>query len=294
MKKTIGSIVKHIVLLVLAVIWLVPIIWLVVTSFSGYKGINTAHFFPTSWSMDNFVQLLTRPDSVVQYVSWFKNTLIIAVFTCIISTIFVIMVSYAMSCMRFNGRKQIMSASLILNMFPGPLLMIAIYFILKMLGLTNSHFGMIIVYSAGSGLGFLIMKGFMDTIPMSLKEAARLEGASEAKIFMKVILPLCKPVIAALAIMTAVGHWNSWFDVYIYNPSGRFDTLQMYLRKILLDSEAASKLMNDQKKYEAMKNLTTSSVRAATTMIVTIPIVCVYPFFQKYFVSGITIGAVKG
>ena len=99
MKKTIGSIVKHIVLLVLAVIWLVPIIWLVVTSFSGYKGINTAHFFPTSWSMDNFVQLLTRPDSVVQYVSWFKNTLIIAVFTCIISTIFVIMVSYAMSCM---------------------------------------------------------------------------------------------------------------------------------------------------------------------------------------------------
>ena len=150
MKKTIGSIVKHIVLLVLAVIWLVPIIWLVVTSFSGYKGINTAHFFPTSWSMDNFVQLLTRPDSVVQYVSWFKNTLIIAVFTCIISTIFVIMVSYAMSCMRFNGRKQIMSASLILNMFPGPLLMIAIYFILKMLGLTNSHFGMIIVYSAVS------------------------------------------------------------------------------------------------------------------------------------------------
>ena len=94
--------------------------------------------------------------------------------------------------------------------------------------------------------------------------------------------------------VTAVGHWNSWFDVYIYNPSGRFDTLQMYLRKILLDSEAASKLMNDQKKYEAMKNLTTSSVRAATTMIVTIPIVCVYPFFQKYFVSGITIGAVKG
>lgn len=232
MKKTIGSIFKHIVLLVLAVIWLVPIIWLVVTSFSGYKGINTAHFFPTSWSMDNFVQLLTRPDSVVQYVSWFKNTLIIAVFTCIISTIFVVMVSYAMSCLRFNGRKQIMSASLILNMFPGPLLMIAIYFILKMLGLTNSHFGMIIVYSAGSGLGFLIMKGFMDTIPMSLKEAARLEGASEATIFLRVILPLCKPIVVYQVISSFLIPWGDFVFAKLMLNSGVFKGLDGSYRSL--------------------------------------------------------------
>ena len=183
MKKTVNSILRHVFLLFLAVIWLVPILWLFVTSFSGYKGINTSHFFPETWTLDNYAQLLFRSDSIVQYNRWFLNTLIIAIFTSLISTILVLMVSYTMSKLRFPGRKQLMSFSIILNMFPGVLSMIAIYFILKSIGLTNSHVGMVIVYSAGAGLGFLICKGFMDTISVSLSEAARLEGASEAKIF---------------------------------------------------------------------------------------------------------------
>ena len=280
MKITIGSIVKHIVLLVLAVIWLVPIIWLIVTSFSGYKGINTAHFFPTSWSMDNFVQLLTRPDSVVQYVSWFKNTLIIAVFTCIISTIFVIMVSYAMSCLRFSGRKQIKCASLILNMSPGPLLMIAIYFILKMLGLTNSHFGMIIVYSAGSGLGFLIMKGFMDTIPMSLKEAARLEGASEAKIFTKVILPLCKPIVVYQVISSFLIPWGDFVFAKLMLNSG-----------VSKDWTVAIGLYNMLEKSLVNKYF---SVFCAGGIVAAIPISILFVIMQKYYVEGVTGGSVKG
>ena len=190
MKKTMKSVLRHVVLLFLAAVWLVPILWLVVTSFSGYKGINTAHFFPETWSLNNFKALFLEPDSVVQYVAWFKNTFIIAVFTCIISTIFVLMVSYTMSCTRFKGRKALMSFGIILNMFPGVLSMIDVYFIMKSLGLTNSHLGMIIVYSAGAGLGYLIAKGFMDTISVSLREAANLEGASEAKIFWRIILPL--------------------------------------------------------------------------------------------------------
>ena len=211
---------KHIVLAVVAAIWLIPILWLVVTAFSGYKGINIAHFFPTTYSMDNFKQLLTQPDSVVQYGAWFKNTLVIAIFTCIISTIFVVMVAYAMSCLRFKGRKQMMSFSLILNMFPGPLLMIAIYFIMKMLGLTNSHVGMIIVYSAGSGLGFLIVKGFMDTIPVSLREAARLEGANEATIFTKVVVPLCKPIIVYQVISSFLIPWGDFVFAKLILNSG--------------------------------------------------------------------------
>ena len=172
--KNAKVVIKHLFLLFLAAICLVPILWLVVTAFSAYKGINISHFFPEEWSLDNFRQVLVEPDSVVQFGVWFKNTLIIAIFTCIVSTLFVVMVSYAMSCMRFKGRKQIMNFAVILNMFPGPLLMIAIYFVMKSIGLTNSHIGMIIVYSAGSGLGYLIVNGFMDTMPVSLRKAAKL------------------------------------------------------------------------------------------------------------------------
>ncbi len=212
MKKTVGSIVRHLVLAFLAVIWLVPILWLVVTSFSGYKGINTAHFFPETWSLNNYKALFFEPDSVVQYGAWFKNTLIIAIFTCIVSTSFVLMVSYTMSCLRFKGRKGLMSFGIILNMFPGVLSMIAVYFVMKSIGLTNSHLGMIIVYSAGAGLGYLITKGFMDTISTSLREAAWLEGASEATIFFKIIIPLQLLIISEslncnlISILSATGN----------------------------------------------------------------------------------------
>lgn len=196
------------------------------------------------------------------------------------ATIFVIMVSYAMSCMRFNGRKQIMSASLILNMFPGPLLMIAIYFILKMLGLTNSHFGMIIVYSAGSGLGFLIMKGFMDTIPMSLKEAARLEGASEAKIFMKVILPLCKPIVVYQVISSFLIPWGDFVFAKLMLNSG-----------VSKDWTVAIGLYNMLEKSLVNKYF---SVFCAGGIVVAIPISILFVIMQKYYVEGVTGGSVKG
>ena len=280
MTQKVKIVLKHIVLAVVAAIWLIPILWLVVTAFSGYKGINIAHFFPTTYSMDNFKQLLTQPDSVVQYGAWFKNTLVIAIFTCIISTIFVVMVAYAMSCLRFKGRKQMMSFSLILNMFPGPLLMIAIYFIMKMLGLTNSHVGMIIVYSAGSGLGFLIVKGFMDTIPVSLREAARLEGANEATIFTKVVVPLCKPIIVYQVISSFLIPWGDFvFAKLILNSGVSSDwTIAIGLYNMLEKS-----LIN---KYFA--------VFCAGGLLVSIPISILFILMQKCYVRGVTGGAVKG
>lgn len=283
MRKTIKQlkiVLKHIILAIVAIIWLVPILWLVVTAFSGYKGINIAHFFPQSWSLDNFRQLLFEPDSVVQYAAWFKNTLIIAIFTCLISTSFVVMVSYAMSCLRFKGRKEMMSFSLILNMFPGPLLMIAVYFIMKILGLTNSHIGMIIVYSAGSGLGFLIVKGFMDTIPSSLREAARLEGASEAKIFIKVILPLCKPIIVYQVISSFLIPWGDFV-----------------LAKLMLNSGVSKDLTVAIGLYKMLdKSLINKyfSVFCAGGLLVSIPISLLFVLMQRCYVSGVTGGAVKG
>lgn len=280
MKKTIKSIIRHLILLFLSVIWLIPILWLFVTSFSGYKGINTSHFFPETWTLDNYAQLFLRSDSIVQYNRWFLNTLIIAIFSCLISTILVLMVSYTMSKLRFAGRKGLMSFSIILNMFPGVLSMIAIYFILKTLGLTNSHLGMIIVYSAGAGLGYLICKGFMDTISISLSEAARLEGASEAKIFWSVIIPLSKPIIVYTVINAFLAPWGDFVFAKLMLNSG-----------VATDWTVAIGLFNMLGKSMINKYF---SVFCAGGVIIAIPISILFVIMQKFYVEGITGGSVKG
>ena len=280
MKKTVGSVIRHLVLAFLAVIWLVPILWLLVTSFSGYKGINTAHFFPETWSLDNYRALFLEPDSVVQYVAWFKNTLIIAIFTCIVSTSFVLMVSYTMSCLRFKGRKGLMSFGIILNMFPGVLSMIAVYFVMKSIGLTNSHLGMIIVYSAGSGLGYLITKGFMDTISTSLREAAWLEGASEATIFFKIIIPLSQPIIVYTIINSFLIPWGDFVLAKLMLNSG-----------IATDWTIAIGLFNMLNKSLINKYF---SIFCAGGVIVSIPISALFVLMQKFYVEGVTGGSVKG
>lgn len=280
MKKAVGSFFHHLFLLILVVIWLIPILWLVVTAFSGYPGINKTHFFPETWTVNNFATLFFKPDSVVQYGRWFTNTLIIAIFTCIISTVFVLMVSYAFSCMRFRGRKTLMSLSLILNMFPGVLSMIAVYFVLKSLGLTNSHLGMIIVYSAGSGLGYLIVKGFMDTIPVSLREAARLEGASELQIFTKIVLPVCKPIIVYQVINSFLLPWGDFVFAKLMLNSG---ISKDYTVAIGLYNMLDRSLVNQY-----------FSIFCAGGFIVSIPISILFIIMQRYYVEGVTGGSVKG
>ena len=280
MKKIINSIIRHVVLLLLAVIWLIPILWLFVTSFSGYKGINTAHFFPQTWTLDNYRQLFFRSDSIVQYNRWFQNTLVIAIFTCIISTILVLMVAYTMSKLRFAGRKALMSFSIILNMFPSVLSMIAVYFVMKSFGLTNSYIGMIIVYSASAGLGFLICKGFMDTISTSLSEAARLEGASEARIFFRIMLPLSKPIIVYTVISSFLIPWGDFVLAKLMLNSG-----------ISADRTVALGLFNMLGRSLINKYF---SIFCAGGVVVSIPISILFLIMQRFYVEGITGGSVKG
>ena len=158
--RTVHSILRHLLLALLAAIWLVPILWLLVTSFSTDRGINVRQFFPASYTLRNYVNILFHPDSVAQFPRWFTNTLVVACFNCVISTCFVLMVAYALSCCRFKGRKLIQNLSVSVNLFPGVLAMIAVYFVLKYLNLTNSYAGLIMVYAGSSGLGYLICKGF--------------------------------------------------------------------------------------------------------------------------------------
>ncbi|MCM1466602.1 MAG: ABC transporter permease subunit [Alistipes sp.] len=279
-KKTYQIILHNLLLAVLAAIWLVPIVWLVVTSFSSYPGVNVTTFFPKEWSLINYKKLLFSADTVAQFPNWFKNTFIIAIFSCIISSAFVLMVAYATSCMRFKMRKPLMNIAVILNLFPGFLSMIAVYFILKTLGLTNNHWGLVLVYSGSSGLGYLIAKGFLDTVPVSLREAAYLDGASEAKIFWKVVMPMSRPIIVYTVINSFMAPW-----------------MDFVFAKIILNSGISSQwtvaigLFNMLEK-SLINNYFTQF--CAGGVLVSIPISILFYIMQKFYVEGITGGAVKG
>ena len=275
-----SSIVLHNLLIAaLAFIWLIPIVWLLCTSFSAYSGMNTSTFFPKEWSAVHYAKLF-QPDSVAQFPQWFMNTFIIACFTCIISTLFVLMVAYATSVMRFPMRKPLMNLGVILNLFPGMLSMIAIYFTLKTFNLTNSHLGLILVYSASSGLGYLIAKGFFDTVPRALCEAARLDGCSEARIFAQIIIPMSRPIIVYTVISSFLVPW-----------------MDFVMAKMMLNAGISA---NYTVAIGLFKMLDKSLINSYFTefcaggVLVSIPISILFVIMQKFYVEGITGGAVKG
>ena len=175
--RTIKNSLVHVGLAIMSIIWLFPIFWVVMTSLrveNGGVGSYTNYFFPKELGFDNYVKLFTQK-GLLDFPKMFMNTLIVAIFSCIISTFFVISVAYCMSRLRYKLRKPFMNIAMIMGLFPGFMSMIAIYYILKSVGLTegaNIRIAMILVYSGGSGLGFLIAKGFFDTTPKSIASAA--------------------------------------------------------------------------------------------------------------------------
>lgn len=271
---------RHLLLACLTIIWLTPIVWLVATSFSKYTGMNTSTFFPTEWGLTSYKELLFDSDSVTQFPSWFKNTFLIAAANCVISTSFVLMVSYATSCMRFKMRKTLMNIGITLNLFPSVLSMIAVYFILKSLNLTNNHFGLLLVYSASSGLGYLIAKGFMDTIPVSLREAAYIDGASEARVFFKIVIPMSRPIIVYTIISSFLVPWMDFVLATLMMNSGISSQWTVALG---LNNMLDRMLLN-----------THFSMFCAGGVLVSIPISILFVIMQKFYIEGVTGGAVKG
>lgn len=280
MKIKFSDIIRHLVLAFLALIWLIPIVWLVATSFSKYTGMNTSTFFPAEWSFINYKNLLFASDSVTQFPSWFKNTFFIACATCVVSTAFVLMVAYATSCMKFKMRKTLMNIGITLNLFPAVLSMIAVYFILKALDLTNNHLGLILIYSATSGLGYLIAKGFMDTVPESLREAAYLDGASEARVFFTIVIPMSKPIIVYTIISSFLVPWMDFVFATLMLNSGISSNWTV---AIGLNNMLDRMLLNQY-----------FTQFCAGGVLISIPISILFLIMQKFYVEGITGGAVKG
>ena len=272
--------IRHLVLLGLAIFWLLPIIWLVLNSFSTSNSMSISHFFPQAYTLDQYRKLLFQTDAANQFPTWMLNTTIIAIFNCIISTIFVLMVAYVMSRMRFPARKPLMNLGMIITLFPGFLSMIAIYFIMKTFNMTNSHLGLILVYSGSSGLGYLIAKGFFDTIPVSMSEAAKLDGASENLIFWKIIVPMSKPIIVYTIINAFLAPWMDFIFAKIMLNSGIASDWTVALGLFgMLDRSRKSVYFGQF---------------CAGGVLVSIPISILFVIMQKFYVEGITGGSTKG
>ena len=170
--------------------------------------------------------------------------------------------------------------------------LIPFYLLMVRLHMTNS-FNVYWIPGLLAPYYMLLIGAYMQDIPEAIFESARIDGASELTVFFKIAMPMATPVIAAVCIFVAVGHWNSWFDCMIYNPSGQFDTLQVYLKRLLLEVEAITGIRDQQLLHSKYSELSPVTVRAAATVVVTAPIIIIYPFFQNFFIHGMRVGAVK-
>lgn len=279
-KRLINNTIVHVVLAILAVIWVFPIIWVVLTSFRAEKGSYVSTFLPQSYTLDNYIKLFTDI-SILNFPKMFMNTLIIAIFSCLIATFYTLAVSYCLSRLKFKLRKPYMNMAMILGLFPGFMSMVAVYFILKAAGLTEGNMirvALILCYSGGAGLGFQIAKGFFDTIPYAVDEAAILDGCTKWQVFTKVTLPLSKPIIVYTVLTAFMAPWLDFiFAKVICRANSDQYTIAIGLWKML------------EKEY--IDSWYTSF--AAGAVPISIPIAILFLCMQKYYVDGVS-GAVKG
>ena len=275
--RRLANTVIYIVLILITVIWLFPFFGIVMESFKVNTQMMDGELFPEVFGFDNYIRLFKETD----FLKWFGNTALMGVCTAVFQTLFVLMMSYSLSRLRFKGRKGLMNLMLILGMFPGFLTMILIYKVFYDLGLTMemAPVGLIIVYCASSGMGYYISKGFFDTIPKTLDEAARVDGATRFQVFYKVIMPLSGSIIIYTILMGFMAPWGDFMMAsYIIheNSQGMSVAVGMY-------------------EWLSKTNLNTHyTMFCAAGVIVAIPVTIVFLALQKYYVEGVTGGAVKG
>lgn len=280
-KRFITNTACHILLAVLSIIWILPIIYVVLTSFRKELGSYKTYIIPKEFTLDNYINLFTNT-TLLDFKQWFFNTLIIALCVMLISGFMVIAVSYCMSRLRFKMRKPFMNVALILGMFPGFMSMFAIYYILKGLGFLETgllkQVALVLVYSGGAGLGFYMAKGFFDTIPKTIDEAAYIDGASKWETFIHITLPMSKPIITHTLLTAFMGPWTDYiFARVIMGQDTKYYTVAIGLWTML------------EKEYIDLYY----TQFYAGCVLISIPISILFLLTQKCYVEGVS-GAVKG
>lgn len=271
-KKFFDAAITYLIILAVSFIFLFPILWLTLASFSKSGSIYSFDgFFPTEYSLASFQKLFTDTE-MYNYPQWFKNTLFIAVMSSLIGTFLTIMTAYCMSRFKFKSRKALMKGTLILGMFPSFMTMTAVYILMTQFNLINQHWGLILIYSAGAPMGYMTQKGFFDTIPHTIDEAARMDGATNFQVFTKITLPLSAPMIVYTLLSQFVWPWSDFI-----------------LPKLLLKQKdlytVAVGLMN--------LGETEFARFAAGSIFIAVPIIILYFFLSKFLVNGMSAGAVK-
>ena len=279
-RRITGDVITYIFLIAISIIWLIPFVWLVAQSFRDGKGQFISTFFPTAYTFNNYKALFTEFD-VMNFPRMFLNTFGIACCTCVISTFFVLSVSYCTSRLKWKMRRPYMNMAMILNLFPGFMTMVAVYFILKALGMTEGNkipIALIICFSAGAGTQFYVMKGFMDTIPKALDEAAAIDGCTRWQIFTRITLPLSKPMIVYQIITSFMAPWVDFiFAKVIVRTNSQYFTVSIGLWNML------------EKEY-----VDTWFVRfCAGAVLVSIPIAILFMITQRFYQEAMS-GSVKG
>ena len=267
----------YIVLSVMSVIWLFPIVWIVLTSLRGEGGYYVGYFIPRTFTLDNYFKLF-QEGSAIPFGKWWLNTFLVASVSCVLNTLIVLMTSFVLSRHRFAGRTLLMKAMMVIGMFPGFMSMIAVYNILKGMGIGQSLGALILVNVASSAMGYYICKGFMDTVPKALDEAALIDGATHFKIFYQIMIPMAKPIIIYQLMSAFLGPWGD----YIFPSLLLGDKQSSYTVALGL------KWLTDTQRIE-----TYYTQFAAGAVMVSIPIVVLFSFLQRYYVEGMS-GAVKG
>ena len=263
-------------LVIISVIWLIPFIFILLQSFRVESTNQVGYVIPHQWGFQNYKNLWTS-----DFKRWYLNTFIISLASAVLVTVIQLCMSYTLSRFRFKLRGPLMRFMLILGMFPGMLTMIILYRVLADLGLTQANAvpGLILVGFASSGMGYYVSKGFFDTIPKSLDEAARVDGATRLQVLYKIILPLAKPIVIYTILTAFMGPWGD----YVFARYVAFGTSAGYNVAVGMYSW----LTNDQ-----INNWYTTF--CAGGVIVAVPVTILFLCLQKYYVEGVTGGAVKG
>ena len=277
--RIISNTIIYIILVLMTCVWLFPFLGILLESFRVESTWQVNYFMPKEFGFDNYIKLTTYKDGI--FIKWYINTLIMGVSTAVLQTFFVLSMSYTLSRLRFKGRKLLMNGMLVLGMFPGFLTMILIYKVFHDLGLTDASapIGLIIVYCASSGMGYYVSKGFFDTIPKSLDEAARVDGATRWQVFYKVIMPMSKPIIIYTVLMGFMAPW------------GDFMFARYMAHGVAAGQNVAVGMWGLLDKTMINYNYT---MFCAAGVVVAVPVTAVFLALQKYYVEGVTGGAVKG